>query len=104
MDKFNFQVWTNGGKLLLHSPTAPKIPLTAETDGFSDKRISNQDWRVFTTYNDKAGIRTVLAERYDTRMSWVTELPKMTSILCCLLFHYQDYYMDHYWKRTRQSG
>jgi two-component system, OmpR family, sensor histidine kinase QseC len=67
LNKFNFQVWTNGGKLLLHSSTAPKIPLTAEVDGFSDKKISNQDWRVFTTYNDKAGIRTVLAERYDTR-------------------------------------
>lgn len=67
LDKFNFQVWTNGGKLLLHSSTAPKVPLTAETDGFSDKKISDQDWRVFTTYNDKAGIRTVLAERYDTR-------------------------------------
>lgn len=67
MDKFNFQVWTNGGKLLLHSSTAPKIPLTSEIDGFSDKKIANQDWRVFTTYNDKAGIRTVLAERYDTR-------------------------------------
>ncbi|RUR07501.1 ATP-binding protein [Legionella sp. km772] len=67
LNKFNFQVWTNGGKLLLHSSTAPKIPLTAETDGFSDKSISNQDWRVFTTYNDKAGVRTVLAERYDTR-------------------------------------
>ena len=67
LNKFNFQVWTNGGQLLLHSSTAPKIPLTAETDGFSDKSISNQDWRVFTTYNDKAGVRTVLAERYDTR-------------------------------------
>ena len=67
MDKFNFQVWTNGGKLLLHSSTAPKIPLTSDIDGFSDKKIANQDWRVFTTYNDKAGIRTVLAERYDTR-------------------------------------
>lgn len=67
MDKFNFQVWTNGGKLLLHSATAPKIPLTAEIDGFSDKKIANQNWRVFTTYNDKAGVRTVLAERYDTR-------------------------------------
>ncbi|MCW8450647.1 ATP-binding protein [Legionella quinlivanii] len=67
MDKFNFQVWTNGGKLLLHSPTAPKIPLTSEIDGFSDRFLSNQKWRVFTTYNDKAGIRTVLAERYDTR-------------------------------------
>jgi two-component system sensor histidine kinase QseC len=67
MDKFNFQVWTNGGKLLLHSSTAPKIPLTSELDGFSDKKISKQDWRVFTTYNNKAGIRTVLAERYNTR-------------------------------------
>ncbi|CAM2794803.1 ATP-binding protein [Legionella worsleiensis] len=67
IDKFNFQVWTNGGKLLLHSSTAPKVPLTSELDGFSDKKIDNQNWRVFTTYNDKAGIRTVLAERYDTR-------------------------------------
>ncbi|MFJ1267323.1 ATP-binding protein [Legionella lytica] len=67
MDKFNFQVWTNGGKLLLHSSTAPKIPLASEIDGFSDKKIADQDWRVFTTYNAKAGVRTVLAERYDTR-------------------------------------
>jgi two-component system, OmpR family, sensor histidine kinase QseC len=67
LDKFNFQVWTNGGKLLLHSSNAPKIPLTSEIDGFSDKTISHQNWRVFTTYNDKAGIRTVLAEKYDTR-------------------------------------
>ncbi len=67
MNKFNFQVWTNGGKLLLHSSTAPKLPLTAEIDGFSDKVLDGQKWRVFTTYNDKAGIRTVLAERYDTR-------------------------------------
>ena len=67
LDKFNFQVWTDGGKLLLHSSSAPKIPLTADTDGFSDKYIDDQKWRVFTTYNEKAGIRTVLAERYDTR-------------------------------------
>jgi two-component system sensor histidine kinase QseC len=67
LDKFNFQVWTNGGKLLLHSSTAPKVPLTSEVDGFSDKKISDQNWRVFTAYNDKAGVRTVLAERYDTR-------------------------------------
>lgn len=67
LDKFNFQVWTDGGKLLLHSSNAPKIPLTADTDGFSDKIIGDQKWRVFTTYNNKAGIRTVLAERYDTR-------------------------------------
>lgn len=67
VDKFNFQVWTNGGKLLLHSSTAPKTPLITELDGFSNKTIGDQSWRVFTTYNDKSGTRTVLAERYDTR-------------------------------------
>lgn len=66
-DKFNFQVWTHNGKLLLHSSTAPKIPLNTTVNGFSDKNIADQNWRVFTTNNDKAGIRTVLAERYDTR-------------------------------------
>lgn len=67
LDKFSFQVWTEGGKLLLQSSSAPKLPLTADTDGFSDKQISDQNWRVFTTHNHKAGIRTVLGERYDTR-------------------------------------
>lgn len=67
MEKFNFQVWSNDGKLLLHSPTAPKIPLAAEVDGYSDKVIGKKKWRVFTAYNEKAGVRTVLAERYDTR-------------------------------------
>jgi two-component system sensor histidine kinase QseC len=66
-DRFSFQVWTKGGKLLLHSSSAPKIPLTADNDGFSDKTINSQRWRVFTTYNDNAGVNTVLAERYDTR-------------------------------------
>lgn len=67
LDKFNFQVWTNGGKLLLHSANAPKLPLAADQDGFSDKLVSKQKWRVFTTYNNRAGTLTVLGERYDTR-------------------------------------
>ncbi len=67
LDKFSFQVWTNGGKLLLQSSSAPKLPLTSDMDGFSDKTLNGQDWRVFTTYNNKAGVRTVLGERFDTR-------------------------------------
>lgn len=67
LNKFNFQVWSDGGKLLLHSSNAPKIPLLDDTDGFSDNKVEHQKWRVFTTYNPKAGIRTVVAERNDTR-------------------------------------
>lgn len=65
--KFNFQVWSDNGELLLHSPSTPKTPLIGEEDGFSDKTVDNQNWRVFTAYNPSAGVRTVVAERYNTR-------------------------------------
>jgi two-component system sensor histidine kinase QseC len=67
IDKFNFQIWTDGGKLLLHSALAPKRPLTTENDGFSDNQIGDQRWRVFTSYNENNGTRIVVAEKYDTR-------------------------------------
>lgn len=64
LDKFNFQVWADDGRLLLHSPSAPKTPLNGKMDGFSD---NPQNWRVFSTYNPIAKLRTVVAERYDAR-------------------------------------
>lgn len=67
LDKFNFQVWAENGKLLLHSPSAPNTPLSAKTDGFSDNMLNQQKWRVFTSYNPAAKLRTVVAERYDAR-------------------------------------
>lgn len=67
LNKFNFQVWTKEGKLLLHSADPSEILWTANQDGFTDKTINDQKWRLFTNYNEKTGIRTVLAERYDTR-------------------------------------
>jgi len=66
-DNFNFQVWNDAGKLLLHSPNAPLIPLTGSLDGFSDKIVEGKPWRVFTVYNPSNGITTVVAERYDSR-------------------------------------
>lgn len=67
LEKFNFQVWSNTNKLLLHSSGAPKLPLTSKKEGFNNKVIEQNRWRVFTTNNPKAQVRTVLAERYDTR-------------------------------------
>ena len=51
INKFNFQVWSDSGKLLLHSPFAPPIPLSNEKEGFSDLKVDGQDWRVFSSYN-----------------------------------------------------
>ena len=67
LNKFNFQVWADDGKLLLHSDNAPKIPLNINTDGFGDHIINKEQWRIFTTYNPIAKVRTVVGELYDTR-------------------------------------
>lgn len=67
LEKFNFQVLSDSNQLLLHSSGAPKLPLVSRTDGFHNKNLEEKHWRIFTTSNPKAHIRTVLAERYDTR-------------------------------------
>lgn len=67
LEKFNFQVWSDSQKLLLHSSGAPELPLLSRSEGFNNKTIEDQHWRVFTTNNPQAQIHTVLAERYDTR-------------------------------------
>lgn len=67
LERFNFQVWADDGRLLLHSPNAPSKPLNTPVNGFSDNIVDQLKWRVFSTYNPNAGVRTVVAERYDTR-------------------------------------
>jgi len=67
IDRFKFQVWADDGKLLLHSPNAPSSPLNTHVTGFSDNIVDQLKWRVFSTYNPEARMRTVVAERYDTR-------------------------------------
>lgn len=65
LNKFHFQVWTKTNHLLLHSAGDINTPISVNIDGFSDTFLNQQKWRLFTT--TRAGIRTVLAERYDTR-------------------------------------
>lgn len=67
LSKFSFQILDKSGNVLLRSSKAPKIPLSTSTNGFIDKMINHQKWRVFATQNPITKTRTVLAERYDTR-------------------------------------
>src|SRR5664279_1334099 len=47
-----FQVWDEGRVLRLHSANAPEQPLAGREQGFSDKVIDGQRWRVFTTWDE----------------------------------------------------
>lgn len=62
-----FQIWGKNGELILHSSTAPKQPLSKGKSGFSTKWIDGQLWHVFTTYDNRTGLRVDVAERSDFR-------------------------------------
>lgn len=47
-----FQVWEEGRVLRLHSANAPEQPLAGREQGFTDKVIDGQRWRVFTTWDE----------------------------------------------------
>lgn len=65
--KYQFQVWDENGKLLLHSADSPLTPLSKVSEGFSNKIIDHHLWRTFTKNNPMTGIRIEVAEQYDLR-------------------------------------
>lgn len=67
LNKFDFQVWTKNNDLLLHSSNSLEAAVPNDKDGFSDKYINGEEWRIFKSQNEKTGIKTILAEHYDTR-------------------------------------
>lgn len=67
VNKFNFQVWDDKNRLLLSSYNNHEMPLLTQQEGFSDRLVNGKTWRIFSAFNKKAHIKTVLAERYDTR-------------------------------------
>jgi two-component system sensor histidine kinase QseC len=67
LSKFSFQILSPDGDVLLQSQAAPKSPLSAPKDGFKDKVVDGNKWRIFTAKNHTSGTSTVIAERYDTR-------------------------------------
>lgn len=67
LQRFQFQVWSREGKLLLHTPHVPEEPLSSGTEGFSEKYINHQPWRVFTVVSQSTGSKVMVAERYDLR-------------------------------------
>jgi len=62
-----FQVWLGDSTLALRSETAPSIPLSQVSEGFSDQTIANEPWRIFSLRHKKLPILVQVGERYDVR-------------------------------------
>lgn len=68
--KVSFQIW-EGGKLLLHSQSAPHERLSNQM-GFSDKPIGQTTWRVFGMEHDSSNYIIYAAEDYEVRNEMVS--------------------------------
>jgi two-component system sensor histidine kinase QseC len=62
-----FQVWTKEKKLFLGSPNSLNETLFDAPNGFSDRRINKNNWRVYAATNPASGGKIVVAELYDIR-------------------------------------
>ena len=74
--KVAYQVWSDQGRLLARSTTAPREPLTDQTKGFSDRRIDGRHWRIYSKRDDRQRHRILVAETYEARNAVGKELAK----------------------------
>jgi len=74
--KVAFQIWEKGKRLLLHSASAPNVPLSSQREGFSNSEIDGDKWRVFSAWDDKHRFLVQVGERRETRDKLVVSVAK----------------------------
>ncbi len=62
-----FQIWEHGKSLILHSASAPNVPLSSSDQGFSDSRAGGYQWRVFSAWDDTRHFLIQVGERREAR-------------------------------------
>lgn len=61
-----FQVW-EGGSLRVHSVNAPDDMLSPQHDGFSNRAIAGERWRIFSSRDPARNVVIQVGERYHVR-------------------------------------
>lgn len=61
-----YQVW-HEGELILHSPNAPKVPMSQVKQGFETLRLGHHRWRLFATPGARSDIQIYVAEQMSSR-------------------------------------
>ena len=56
------QIWSLRGQLVSRSEGAPAVRL-AQTEGFSERVIEGEPWRIYTIQNGTAGVQVMVGDR-----------------------------------------
>lgn len=68
------QVWSLSGRLLARSGGAPEGNLAEETEGFSDRLVNGEPWRVYTVVDADHGVRVAVGDRIGLRTRLARDL------------------------------
>lgn len=77
-NKLAFQVWRDGGELLVHTPSAPRIDPSQRLPGFSDIVIEGKQWRGFLLPVPAQQVSIWVGERKDVRGDLVGRIVRHT--------------------------
>jgi two-component system sensor histidine kinase QseC len=73
------QIWTLDGRLVGRSGSAPVAPLSAGSEGFSERTINGERWRVYTLVEQDAGLRILVGDNLKVRRNLIADV--MTGLL-----------------------
>jgi two-component system, OmpR family, sensor histidine kinase QseC len=68
------QIWSLDGRLVARSSGAPDDSLGNQKDGFSDRQVGGETWRVYAISDSSKGIRVLVGDRLGLRERLVSDL------------------------------
>ena len=83
--KLGFQIWDSAGNLILKSANVPLFEITQDTEGFSNSRFMDYQWRVFSLSSADGRYRCITAERLDVRNELIGDIFSDLLVLFVLL-------------------
>ena len=70
------QIWSLDGRMIARSSGAPQSPLTDQPDGFSERQVDGETWRVYSVEDKGRGVRVLVGDRLGLREQLVADLIK----------------------------
>lgn len=84
--KFYFQVWNKNSQLLIQSHDATNLSFKEAPLGFSDQVIHGNDWRIYSTYNQKLQVKIIIAELYNLRRQLVDDIARSNAHILLITY------------------
>lgn len=81
-----FQVWSQNGTLLFHSPAPIAVALYELPNGFSDIILNNTYWRIYATVQPSTHSKIMIAEKYDRRNKLAVDITRNNGYILLITY------------------